>query len=69
MTKNKEFISRRQLLNYLGVSHATLYRWEDKGTAPPRYKLGGSLIAYRISEIDDWVNKQVSNRVSKSKTA
>lgn len=47
-------ITERQLAELLNVDPATLWRWRQRGEAPPSYKLGRRRL-YRRDEIERWV--------------
>jgi prophage regulatory protein len=40
-----------------GLSGATIWRHEKKGIFPRRVKIGGWSIAWRESEIQDWIQR------------
>lgn len=53
------FIRQKQLLPLLGFSAPTLWRKVKSGDFPKPIKLGKNMTAWKVSEINDWVEKQV----------
>lgn len=49
-------IHQRDLCALLGVSRSTLFRWERDGHFPRRIKLGPKRVAWRKSDIEDWID-------------
>ncbi len=43
-----------QVAKQLNVSEATVNKWADEGTLPC-YRLSGSVIRFRASEIEKWI--------------
>lgn len=42
--------------DYLGVHVVTLYRWRNNGIGPKAKRLGLRRYAYKISDLDAWMN-------------
>jgi len=53
MTATKEFLTLKEVANYLQLNERTLYKWAQKGSIPAS-KLG-STWRFRKSDIDSWV--------------
>ena len=53
--RDNSLIRQRDLCALLGISRSTLFRWERDGTFPRRLKLGPKRVAWRKSDIDDWL--------------
>ena len=51
--QSKEFLSIKELSEYIGVKPKTLYSWVSK-KAIPHYRILG-LIRFRKHEIDNWL--------------
>jgi excisionase family DNA binding protein len=45
-----------ELAEYLGISLATVRKWRFLKKGPPFLKLEGSLVRYRKSEVDAWLD-------------
>jgi excisionase family DNA binding protein len=43
--------------HYLGISKATLNKWRTKRRSSPRAFKIGSTLRYRISDLDEWLNR------------
>lgn len=44
-----------EVLHRTGLSRSTVYRRLDQGAFPKPYPLGGKIIAWAESEIDQWI--------------
>jgi predicted DNA-binding transcriptional regulator AlpA len=51
------YLSERQLAVQLGISLRTLYRWNERGFAPPRIILGRKII-YSPDAVRSWLDSQ-----------
>lgn len=52
------YLRQPEVLARVGVSHVTLWRWEQDGLFPRRRKIGPKLIAWVEAEIDEWCQKK-----------
>ena len=52
-------IRQRELCSMTGVSRSTLFRWEKAGIFPARLRIGPHTVAWRKSEVDDWLAAKV----------
>jgi len=52
---NDRFITRPQACEIVGCSQSTLIRWEAAGEFPARRQIGKRRIAYRLSEVEGWL--------------
>lgn len=50
----RRFLRLSDVLKRIGVSSASIGRWEKKGAFPRRRKLGLNSVAWVEQEIDDW---------------
>jgi prophage regulatory protein len=57
-----KIIRKKELLNSLGVSDATLWRWEQAGAFPKRIQLGGNSVGWPESEIQAWQDRKKAER-------
>lgn len=46
---DKELLTRKEIMELLGIASCTLYRWQTEGIVKP-YKLGGK-VYFKYSEI------------------
>ena len=51
-----QLIRRKELLELLTISEATLWRWESENRIPGRVNLGPGRIAYRKSKVLAWID-------------
>lgn len=52
---NDKYISIDEAATYLGVKPSTIRNWiKTKGM--PSHRIGGKLLKFKLSEIDEWVN-------------
>lgn len=58
----EKIIRKPELLEIVGVSHPTIWRWEQKGLFPKRVSLGKNSTGWVESEIRDWLQKKVGSR-------
>lgn len=60
------FIDDRAAAKRLGVSAAYLRKLRRLGNGPRFYRVGGRLVRYRFSDIEEWLAKQVVEPVGES---
>jgi len=62
--KNNPRLATRDDLKRMGinVSRTTLLRWEQNGRFPRRIRMGGTTIAWFMSEIEDWLTERDAER-------
>ena len=46
----------------VNVSNTTLLRWEACGRFPRRARMGGTTVAWFMSEIEDWLAERAAER-------
>lgn len=54
----ERFIREKEAREISGLSRSTRWRKENNGTFPSRYVLSGNATAYKLSEIEAWINEQ-----------
>jgi predicted DNA-binding transcriptional regulator AlpA len=59
--KQKELIRARELRDFLNVSPSTLWRLRQKNSFPKPLIISERIIAWRKSEIDNWLYDTVRN--------
>lgn len=62
--ENHPRLATRDDLKRMGikVSNTTKLRWEAQGRFPRRIRLGGTTVAWFMSEIEDWLTERDSER-------
>ncbi len=56
--QTKRFLRTKEVLRRLGISRATLWRWERHGVIPPRRQLGPNAVGWLESTIDDFLESR-----------
>jgi len=55
----ERFLSFKTTCDRVGLSRATIYRWQELGKFPQTIPLGEKRVAFRESEIDAWMNARI----------
>lgn len=56
--KNKQLVTAKEVMEFLGVSRKTLYRYKmEKGL--PEYKINKTTSRYDMNEIKAWLNQML----------
>lgn len=50
-------VRAKEAAQMLGTSPSTLAHWRMAGKGPPYVRLGAKKIAYRVSDLRDWVKQ------------
>ncbi len=54
---NNEILQRKPVvLQRTGFTHSSLYYHIEQGTFPKPYKLGKRTVAWKKSEVDEWID-------------
>lgn len=53
-------LRRREVEQRTGLSRSTIYAWINDNRFPRPVKLGERIVAWRESDIDDWLESRVS---------
>ncbi|MFZ7112457.1 MAG: helix-turn-helix transcriptional regulator [Desulfatiglandales bacterium] len=61
-TKKRRIIRKPELLARIGVSDATIWRWEKLGNFPQRVQLGANSVGWFSDEVDEWDDAKASER-------
>lgn len=65
-----ELIRPTETAKRLGISKTTLYEWLANGTLPVRpVRLGARATAFRLDELEAWIESRDRTAVSPSKAA
>lgn len=59
--KRREFITERELSDWLGISQPTLSRHRRHGTGPAFVRLSARRVAYRRSAVEAWLSEQMQS--------
>lgn len=61
--KNPRLATRDDLKRMgIKVSRTTILRWEAQGRFPRRIRMGGTTVAWFMSEIEDWLMERDAER-------
>ena len=64
MTRNTQplrFMRMREVIEMVGVSRATIYRWMDAGDFPRSIALGGNSIAWSEKSVKEWMESWITS--------
>jgi excisionase family DNA binding protein len=63
-SENRSLLTPKQVAELLGLPEGTLAQWRSQRRGPLYIKLGGRLVRYRASDVEEWVARQtVETRV------
>ena len=54
---NDRFIRVRECCLLTSLSRTTLWRLEQSGHFPKKYRISGNVSAYRLSEVSAWMDR------------
>ena len=54
----KIFYRASELSEALGISLSTMWRWRKSGAFPEPIQLGPRIIAWKVEDINKWLNSQ-----------
>lgn len=57
-----KILRKKAVLQAVGVSDATLWRWEKAGAFPRRMQLGGNSVGWNESELVAWQERKKAER-------
>ena len=52
------FLRMPEVLKLTGLSRTTIWRMEARGDFPRKVKLGPRAVAYRASEVEEWMDSR-----------
>lgn len=61
--KRERILRKPELLHMIGLSDPTIWRMEKKGEFPARIRLGGNSCGWLESEVNDWLEAKIAQRV------
>lgn len=53
--RDEELLRIKKVSKITGVGRSTIYKWMDEGRFPRPLKIGGRAIAWRQSDLNDWM--------------
>ena len=56
------FLRLPEVLNLVGVTRSTLYRWMDAGTFPKQISVGGNTVVWVESAVTSWMEDRMASR-------
>jgi prophage regulatory protein len=54
----KRFLRRPALVEKVGASYPSIYRWELAGNFPKRRRVGPNIVAWDADEVDAWMRSR-----------
>lgn len=57
-------VTVKELVERLGVSRSTLWRWEQQGRLPPKHRFGPNTVGWLETEIEAWSEECSNDRAS-----
>ena len=63
MYKIQEYMSTLDVLDFLGIKRATLWRYEKRGDGPPIHRVGNQKLYTRTEIINWWKSKRHKHKV------
>lgn len=67
--QEQAYLRTPQAAAYLGISTSTLERGRVSGTGPKFRQMGTRIIAYAVTDLDEWANQQVLQSTSERSAA
>jgi len=58
--KTTRFLRKKEILEIIGVSNVTLWRWIDKGAFPKSYELGENSVGWKDNEVNEWIENRLT---------
>ena len=62
MVTDKRLLTEKELSTWIGLSLPTLQRMRSKGGGPKFIRLGFRRLAYRPSDVEDWLASRTAER-------
>lgn len=56
------FLRLPQVIQLLGVTESTIYRWEREGSFPKRVKIGPRAVGWPEKEVERWLEDRAAAR-------
>ncbi|MAC45540.1 MAG: hypothetical protein CMI12_01625 [Oceanospirillum sp.] len=56
----KRVLRRKEVEQQTGLSRSTIYARMEQGTFPKSIPLGGRLVGWLESDVNDWIEQQIS---------
>ena len=55
-----KIIRRKDVETMIGLSRSTIYKLMSQGTFPNAIRLGPRAVGWRLSDIEDWIDRQAT---------
>ena len=62
-TQPLRFMRMRDVIEMVGVSRATIYRWMDADGFPRSIALGGNSIAWSEKSVQEWMESRITSNI------
>ena len=57
--KRSRLMRLPEVVQLIGVSRSTIYRWMENGEFPRQVSLGGNTVAWLESDVEDWIQRRI----------
>lgn len=57
---NDRLVRLSEVVNLTGISTSTIRRLEKQGVFPPRLQISANVVAWRLHDIDKWIDNRRS---------
>jgi excisionase family DNA binding protein len=57
-SEQHDILTEKETAKYLRIDQRTLRRWRADSSGPECSRLGGKLIRYKRTKVDEWLDKQ-----------
>ena len=61
-TTAPRFLRLPEVLNLVGVTRSTLYRWMEAETLPRQISVGGNTVVWVESDVTKWMQEQIAKQ-------
>ena len=61
-TTAPRFLRLPEVLNLVGVTRSTLYRWMEAGAFPRQISVGGNTVVWVESDVTKWMEDQITKQ-------
>ncbi|RBP80830.1 AlpA family transcriptional regulator [Shewanella putrefaciens] len=62
MAPNIKLIRLKNVIDTTGLARSTIYKYIDKGIFPKAVTLGGRVVAWVESEVQEWILERIQER-------
>ena len=61
-TTAPRFLRLPEVLNLVGVTRSTLYRWMEAEMFPRQISVGGNTVVWAVSDVTKWMQDQIAKQ-------